>query len=537
MNYLKRLSITNKLIGILLVVTAFTLGAGFTFVIFHDIATFKKEMMDSTEAMARVIGDYSVVDLTFNDPDESRKTLAKISSNPAIDSAALYTTSGGLFSYYSRSGMNDYPTRAEAPSVTFRSGSLHVFQQVFYQDKFYGTIYLRASTKALDAKIHSYLITIFTVLAALIVISIVLAVKLQRFISDPILDLGRATKRLSEQRDYSIRVEKTSDDEIGTLCDEFNNMLVQLEKRKQERDVAEEALRESETRYRVLVESSPEAIFLEQNRQIVFVNSSALKLSGYENLAEIRNQSLNALFPSEAGKDLLNLASLSPVEMKLLKKDKSGIEVEVMFIRTTFQGIDAVQALARDITESKSLRQSAERMQRLAALGEFSAILAHEIRNSLGSIGLNLKILSEHVEVPEAHKKNLANIKLGTERIQAIMKGVLDFARPAPPNLRKVSLKRVLDNALHAVDHELQRSPFTIVRDYSPDDPHVLADPNQINQVFVNLLLNAKNAMERGGTITLGTRMIDGMVEASVTDSGRGSPRKTSRKSSIPSSQ
>jgi two-component system sporulation sensor kinase A len=141
----------------------------------------------------------------------------------------------------------------------------------------------------------------------------------------------------------------------------------------------EEALRQSEERYRGLIESSPQAIFVEQEGKLVYINPAGLRLMGYSALSEHNGHGLEDLFdkneecPLEKFSRMKRDGVTTPViEVKFIRKEGKLLDGEVTFIDTMYQGMPAIQALARDITETKYLRQQAERMERFAALGQLS---------------------------------------------------------------------------------------------------------------------------------------------------------------------
>ena len=517
MTLLKKLSIRSKLILILLILSSVLLLLGFSVVITRDIATFRNELVENGVTIARVIGEYSIVDLTFRDTKASKETLAKLSSIEQVACSVLYDLQGQLFSTYPGSGCA--PGLSPELPVNFDNEFLHLFQPIQDQNRKYGTIYLRISLARLNQKINSYLLTMVSLLCALVVLSYFLATQLQRLFSRPLMELADATRKITEERDYSIRVNVDSSDEVGVLFHGFNRMLSQLQKRKEERDRAEQALRESEHRYRVLVESSPEGVFFEQDSRLVYVNPAGYQLSGCVSLAELESIG----FPSLLQKAPVDAKAI-PEERTIRRKDGTQIDVGILFAETTHDGKPAVQYLVRDITESKSLRQAAERMERLAAVGEFSAMLAHEIRNSIGSVALNVRLLSERMPVPDRFKKNLENVELGVQRMQEIIKAILSFARPAIPRLQKVSMNKVVDSSIHLVEQELEENGIVLERQRDPAEPYVEVDVDQISQVLVNLFLNASQAMEEGGKILVKTvDQADGVV-VKVIDNGKGIP-------------
>jgi len=242
------LSIKNKLIGIVFLITFLALFSGSLFVILADIRTFRRDAVERTMLIARVMGDSCVSDLTFGDKKESEKTLARLASVPSMRFAHLYDAKGLLFSSYRRASVGglvaEAPARPPEKRPEFLDGLLHVSQPVLYQGERYGTIYIGTSTDELTTKIRTYLVSGVTALVALLTLSVLAALRLQRLISEPILGLALTAKRISANHDYSIRVVKSGDDEIGALCDGFNEMLEQIQRRQEERDQADQRTKE-----------------------------------------------------------------------------------------------------------------------------------------------------------------------------------------------------------------------------------------------------------------------------------------------------
>jgi two-component system sporulation sensor kinase A len=269
-----------------------------------------------------------------------------------------------------------------------------------------------------------------------------------------------------------------------------------------ERKRAEAALRESEERYRTLVETSPDAIWVEQHDRVVYVNPAGLRLLGYDSASELEGRSLQDLFekneesPLEKFRNIKDSQSGATVfETKLIRKDGKAIDVEVMFTETIYHGKAAIRAVVRDITEIKNLRQATRRMERLAWLGEFSATIAHEIRNPLGSIALNIQYLSERMPIPDKYQRKFKSIEQAIARTQEIIKGILDFARPQTPELKSEDLHKVLHGSLRSVQKQLDKAGVTVVKQFDATPPYVRIDATQMTQVFVNLFLNAQEAM------------------------------------------
>lgn len=256
MRFFQNFSIKSKLIGIILLVSILTLGTGFTLVIINNIETFKEDMLNNILVNARLFGDNCVTAMVFEDKKGAAEILQKLETIPSIMNGYVYDESGDLFAVYNRSGNKIIPPRLnEKPAAEFKGKYLHVVQPVIYQGQKYGTIYLRASTVVLDNKIKNYLITMMSLMVGLMLLSYFLAHKLQKILSGPILKLVNVTKKISKKADFSVRVEKEGNDEIGALYDGFNEMMEQIQMRRQERDKAEEELRNHQEHLEDLVKN------------------------------------------------------------------------------------------------------------------------------------------------------------------------------------------------------------------------------------------------------------------------------------------
>ena len=177
----------------------------------------------------------------------------------------------------------------------------------------------------------------------------------------------------------------------------------------------------------------------------------------------------------------------------------------------------------RDVTEQKHLEHENERMSRLAALGELSAVIAHEIRNPLSGVGISAQALSRALHPGDFHESNLKNILKGIRKVDDVIKGLLDFANPKEPVLTPVSVNNVLEEALFFSAPQAQESQITIEKNLGKTLPLVLLDQEQIKRVFINIILNALQAMQPGGVLRLRTaRRPGGRVIVRLTDTGAG---------------
>jgi signal transduction histidine kinase len=185
------------------------------------------------------------------------------------------------------------------------------------------------------------------------------------------------------------------------------------------------------------------------------------------------------------------------------------------------------QATARQLeAANQSLREAeaaVRRSERLAALGQLSGGLAHELRNPLGTIRASAEMLRKSVAEENAVAREMAGfIAAEVDRTNSLVSRFLEFARPLELRLEATDVNELLDRAAARLERDGAAGRITIFRNYSPDLSPFPLDAELMERVFYNLLLNAAQASPPGGTITLKTRPADGYAEVSFIDRGSG---------------
>lgn len=194
--------------------------------------------------------------------------------------------------------------------------------------------------------------------------------------------------------------------------------------------------------------------------------------------------------------------------------------------------VNGVIILFRDLTEAKRSEEMMRRMDRLTSLGELSAGLAHEIRNPLASITLNVQMLSKMLIMDDRMRSIVNDTLTGITRIKRLIKGIHDFAKPGFPALRSGCIDDVIIDSVTLLDSQLKKKKIDIYIDLAETVSPVIFDPLKIQQVFINILINAMDALPSGGMIRI-TSMLEhrspdnsGLLAVSVSDTGSGIPRE-----------
>jgi two-component system sensor histidine kinase AtoS len=325
-------------------------------------------------------------------------------------------------------------------------------------------------------------------------------------------------------------------DEFAEVAESFNEMAGSL---KQHLIKVEE----NETRYRALFERAGDAIFIidaegEKKFQIMAANPAAAKMHGYtvDELLGLKITDLDA--PESTGQAPLFAQHVLRGEWVTeqtyhVKKDGTVFPLEVSAGLLELGNHKYILAFDRDITERRQAEEALQRTEQLRVVGELAAGLAHEIKNPLSGIKASMEVLSEEASLSEEDRDVLIRVVSEIKRIELLLKGLLSFTRPPKPQFTTVNVNALLDTSLifslKNTSHSPDTSgPITIVKKFDEHLPETMADPMQLQQIFMNILINAADAMREGGTLTVqtGFEVSEDAIEILISDTGRGMDRE-----------
>jgi two-component system NtrC family sensor kinase len=304
----------------------------------------------------------------------------------------------------------------------------------------------------------------------------------------------------------------------------------------------------SEARYRDLFANAYDLIFtLDRQLRIQSVNKVGPALTGNTE-SQLLGQPLRRFAVPDAWAaaeqrfaDLLMGQSIQPFELQLRSSEDEPLVLEASARLIQQRGKpDSIHCIARNLTERRRLEEQLIHAEKLSAIGQLVAGVAHELNNPLTSISGYTQLMLRDTSLRDDIRDDLKHINVQAERAARIVQNLLVFAREHKPERRMVNLNDEFRNTLSLRAYQLRVDNIAVVIDFDPDLPLTVADPFQLQQVILNLINNAHQAMtERGGAGTLTLRTYTAsqptgdssgiapqMVVLSVTDTGVGIPQR-----------
>lgn len=230
-SFIRRLPIRKKLVLLAMTSTIIALLVAWTAFAIYTRQRVKSGIVEDISALAMLIAERSNAAILFDDPNLARENLASLHAKASVTSACIYSENGELFAGYNAAGVSAEPFPAPEPGRQFRfeSGKLVVFQPMMLEGKKVGTVCIRASLSEFNALWRNFLFSALLIVSASGIVAYLFSSRLQQIVSDPIDAITRTAELIASQRDYSVRAEQSSDDEIGVLVAAFNSMLETIE--------------------------------------------------------------------------------------------------------------------------------------------------------------------------------------------------------------------------------------------------------------------------------------------------------------------
>ncbi len=289
-----------------------------------------------------------------------------------------------------------------------------------------------------------------------------------------------------------------------------------------------------------IVERAGDAIsVVDLEGRVIYWNEGAERIYGYRKEEALGKKISDFLYPKDERlrveeetlmKELMIRVCEGEVipNVEVRRQSKEGKEIIVSMTLSPLRDVEGkiigITRICKDITQVKKAEERLLLAERLTSLGELTAGVAHELRNPLAGIKINTQILLRRKDLSEMERKLLKGTEEGIEKIQKIVEDMLHFAKPKSAEFREAEMNRVVEESLEIFQTKLKKANISLEFLKGEGLPKVWIDVHQIQQALINLMLNAIQAMEKGGRLRIRTYQDWERVAVEVKDTGIGIP-------------
>jgi len=570
MHPLRNFSLRGKLTAIIMITSSAAVLVACTVFALYDVTTFWRSLESELGTVAEITGSNMTAALSFGDAKAANEILSSLGIQTHIVEACVYKADGTVLAEFRRGGSKEsfLPPPPLPDQTLFASGHMLVFRQVRLDGEVIGTIYLKSDLGELQSRIALFSVILLAVFTLSLVISFLLAARLQLLISEPIAQLALTAHEVSVKKNYSLRVAKGNNDEIGFLVDKFNEMLGQIEHREAalqsahdglelrvdertrelqkeiaDRTRAERELEERKSFLNSLIDNLPIAIVaIDYDGGVQMCNPAFETLFRYSRQA-IMGQPLAGLVSNsetraevDSNGDSLRQGKSLHLVTRRSRSDGSLVDVEVYSVPLRAAGkFTGALLLYQDITERKLAEEAMRHAKEAAeaaskAKSEFLANMSHEIRTPMNGI-LGMTELTLETDLNPEQRDYLGMVKTSADSLLVLLNDILDFSKieagkldldPAP-----FSLRESLGETLKILGIRAHQKSLELAWQVAEDVPeYLVGDLGRLRQIVVNLIGNALKFTEQGEVFLLVEKVRDLPEEVelhfSVRDTGIG---------------
>ena len=295
----------------------------------------------------------------------------------------------------------------------------------------------------------------------------------------------------------------------------------------------------AESRYRILVEQSPDPIFLCTRKKILMVNNSFEKLFGYKQdevcgsgflFMKLIDSASKEKFQQTVEQFVKNRDSIKSVTLRMRNKEGNPLDVEISLGRFFLGKKVVYQGIVHDITKVRKLEQEREQRKHLTIIGEMAARIAHEIKNPLASIQTGIQLLESQVQENEKQSSYYKRLRGEIQRVDKILKGLLTYAREDYLELKTVKIEPVIKRFQELFQPTARKEKIKLHIKVEKKLPEIRADEHKLEQVLWNVCLNAVQASHSGDPIHIDVARENSGIKMIIRDQGVGIPQESLEK-------
>jgi PAS domain S-box-containing protein len=525
-------SIKKKLMVITMSVSFVGLLIVGSSILIREVISLNKIQQIDMQVLAEIMVNNTLAFLVFDDEVGAKQSLSSLQAKKQVTKAILFDKSKQVFASHITGDESDVTYESIQRKIKSESNVFHVFKAATIDGELVGYIYIESNDSLVRKFVYDAVLALLMALTLGFFVTYLLASRLQKIISEPVEHLTETASKITAQQDYSLRAEKESEDEIGVLTDEFNKMLSQLQVRNME-------LKESEEKFREVVEQSVDALFIfGVDGQLMDVNYAACETLEYtrQNLLKLNMMDVNTAFNEASffyeAMEKLNHEKNLVIEGEQKTKMGDLVPVEMRLGFVNIKGQKLVLASARDITERKQSQKELQQANDLleikvnertsslenvnAALSVekeraesanqakslFLANMSHEIRTPMNAVVGFTDVLASS-DLTDQQKGYVKSIQSGSRNLLILINDILDLSKIEAGKIKiqsdKVYVRQMLEDikqvfSMLAEDKGLS---FDVeINDAVPDV--IMSDEARLRQILFNLTNNALKFTRKG---------------------------------------
>ncbi len=362
------------------------------------------------------------------------------------------------------------------------------------------------------------------VVAVSLLFSALTYILIDKLILSRLSRLSAMVSDVGKKKGFSARLNLPGNDELSDLAAVMNNTFGELA-------TYHQALADSEQKYSTLVERSTDGIIVIQDDLLKFANQKAAEITGFsveeatgKPFLTFISPEYRALAADSYKRRMAGEEAPSLYEIEVSSKGGRKIMMEVNANAIQYEGKPADLVILRDVTERKEREERLMMTDRLASIGELASGTAHELNNPLASvIGFSQLLMKR--DVPDDIKEDLGLIHSEAQRCANIVKNLLTFARKHTPIKQLSNVNNIIEDVLLLRAYEHKVNNIEVERRFAPNLPEIMVDSFQMQQVFLNIIINAEYFMAQThnkGRLTITTEELDNVIRISFADDGPG---------------
>jgi PAS domain S-box-containing protein len=507
-----------------------------------EVSSMRREAQQRFTALADILAQECAASLAFDNAQDAHEALSALRQDADIQAAWVLKTDRKVFGEYQKNSTSVRPLPAPAAS----QASLFEFHRVIerpikLQGELLGWVVLDCSLHTYWAQMGLRAAGMFLTMCIALAVTWLALRRLLRTVTSPILELASISQQVSQNKNYGLRAPPAGNDEAGQLVTAFNHMLeavqsrdaelergrATLEQRVQERTAElqreiierrqiEEELRLSEQRFAQIFRASPLPIILRglENHRVVEVNQSFLQLFGYTR-EEVLGRTIEELGLNANPAQIKELTEIVKKKGRLRELDiqwrgKGGRAGTGRLFAEVIEWVKepCLMVMVYDTTQQTKMEHQLRHAQKMEAVGQLAAGVAHDFNNILTIIQANASLGLGEPNLDPVIKDCLEQISIAADRAAALTRQLLAFSRKQSMQTREVDLNQLLVDYVRMLQRVVTEKT-NVQFNLTPEVPPILADPTMVEQVLTNLALNARDAMPQGGTLTITTEEVE----------------------------